>query len=487
MHRRRLRSLSHGGRSYVSEIRENADGTFDLIGVEILSTGGPIHGVGSPPEGDFWTLPELEGMAAADRELGDELMPPAKIGHPDEQVIVRNSIAAGELPQPADGEMPSVGWLEDVRVDGQRLLADVRKVPKLVKDLIEVGAYRTRSVELSKVTSQVSGKTYEWVVTGLAWLGGKMPAVKTLGDVVALYAGDAPTLRVFVDNRSLAVGDVIWKPERSTDAIRSELQEALNGPTMAGYIEPRWWVRDISLDNTAIVEDWTSDGDAFLVSFTVDDAGDVTPAPFSDWMPAARTWIEAAKDYEARRLTLREGRSDTGAMRYSAEQRRKFADATGLKADAVTDKMLEDAGVTAEEPKPDPEPTPDPKPEPTPTPEPKDDDEADRALEARLVGLEARNRALEVENHQAHRRSFVDAAIRSGKIAPGQRETLETLYDRDADAARKFVDDLRPREDLLSELGADDDEDDTRSLEDRERDYADDASARLGIPKDSIV
>src|SRR4051812_49197098 len=101
-HRRPIRSPSFGLGSgglldaaralEAAEFRENEDGTFDLVGVEILAAGGPIHGVGSPPEGDFWSMEELRAMAEADAELGDELLPPNKIGHPDDQVLVRNSI-----------------------------------------------------------------------------------------------------------------------------------------------------------------------------------------------------------------------------------------------------------------------------------------------------------------------------------------------------------------------------------------------------------
>ncbi len=111
-------------------------------------------------------------MVAAHRELGDELKPPAKIGHA--------------------GDAPAVGWLSNLRVsdDGTKLLSDVKHVPRRFADLVKAKAYRTRSVELSKITSQRTGKKFGWAVTGLAWLGGKVPAVRTLDDVVTLYEGD---------------------------------------------------------------------------------------------------------------------------------------------------------------------------------------------------------------------------------------------------------------------------------------------------------
>lgn len=163
--------------------------TVDFDAVEILSVGGPVHGRGSVAGGDFYGRADLRAIAAANRDLAGELKPPAKIGHA--------------------GDAPAVGWLENIRVNetGDKLLADVRRMPKGVASLIDVGAYRTRSVELSKVTSQVSGRTYELAVTGLAWLGGKMPAVRTLDDVVKLYETDSDVDALKAEILALNAGD----------------------------------------------------------------------------------------------------------------------------------------------------------------------------------------------------------------------------------------------------------------------------------------
>jgi Mu-like prophage I protein len=154
--------------------------TVDLEGVEILAAGGPIRGIGSPPEGDFYTPADLRAMADAAAELGDELRPPAKIGH---------------FPKSGD---PAVGWLDNIRTndDGSRLVADVRQVPRKFAEVLKAGAYRTRSVELGSFTSQRhkaadgSPKRFSMVPKGLAWLGAKLPAVQTLNDVLALYEAE---------------------------------------------------------------------------------------------------------------------------------------------------------------------------------------------------------------------------------------------------------------------------------------------------------
>lgn len=169
--------------------------TVDLEGVEILAAGGPVHGQGSAPGGDVWTPEQLRELAAANRELAAELKPPATIGHPS-------------------SDAPAVGWLENLRVNaaGDKLLADVRRVPRKFAQLVKSGGYRHRSVELSRVTSQRTGRRFEHAVTGLAWLGASLPAVRTLDDVVALYSdgGGVELRRVYVQDVAPELPDDPW-------------------------------------------------------------------------------------------------------------------------------------------------------------------------------------------------------------------------------------------------------------------------------------
>lgn len=170
--------------------RNNELDTVDIEGVELFSVGGPVHAIGSPPQGDNWTADDLRAMAAAAAELGDELKAPARLGHR----------RMGETQDGALRISPAVGWIDNQRVneDGTKLIGDLRRVPAKVANLVKAGALRTRSAELSKITSQRTGKTYDYVVSGLAWLGDKLPAVQTLEDVVALYSGDAGAVQRYV-------------------------------------------------------------------------------------------------------------------------------------------------------------------------------------------------------------------------------------------------------------------------------------------------
>lgn len=356
--------------------------TVDLQGVEIMAACGPVHGVGSPPEGDHWTPDQLRAMAAAAAELGDELRPPAKIGH--------------------DGSAPRVGWLDNVRVseDGQKLLADVRDVPKRFAGLVKAGAYRARSAELARVTSQKTGKTYDWAVSGLAWLGAKLPAVKTLADldnVVALYEqAGLETVRLYeFDNPEPPTGDRLL--EAVVEASR-------------GFVGAQDLIR-------SLVEQ------------------------------------VAGKN---------EGAADTGATmpetpKFTDDQRRQFAEATGLDAAKVTDEMLANAGVAETPPDGGGGGT-------------GDEDQARALQDAQRLAKEAddRSRRLEEDLRLEKRRQFTEQILREGKEEPGRRDKVETIYDKlGPDLAAKHYEDAPVNQALLREYGSDETNVDDATVEEK--------------------
>src|SRR5438128_5059607 len=118
--------------------------TVDLNGVEIMAANVQAFGSGGAPAGgETRTVDDLRRIAAASNAVIDEARPPNKLGH-----------NAGGTEQPA------LGWLSGFRVDGEKLLADVKAVPKKFADLIQAGSFRTRSPEVGAFRSQKSGKTY---------------------------------------------------------------------------------------------------------------------------------------------------------------------------------------------------------------------------------------------------------------------------------------------------------------------------------------
>ena len=170
--------------------------TVDKKAVELLKTG-TWHGEGCPPEGCRFTVEMLDSMVEAHRETLEEVDPPVKLGHDDNQKLVQ------------DDGFPAAGWVRNLRREGQRLLGDLVKVPKKIGELIDAGAFRKRSAEITP-DMKIGGKTYPWVFTGLALLGADLPAVEGLEDITKLYQSLKLTAprdgsRVFVFDANLAL------------------------------------------------------------------------------------------------------------------------------------------------------------------------------------------------------------------------------------------------------------------------------------------
>jgi len=98
---------------------------------------------------------------------------PGKLGHGEQELLERE-------------DLPAAAYIKRLYRRGTKLVADLTRVPEKVKTVIELGAYRTVSAEIfDKV--QLLGKTYKNVLGAFAFLGGEIPAVGTLDDIVTLY------------------------------------------------------------------------------------------------------------------------------------------------------------------------------------------------------------------------------------------------------------------------------------------------------------
>jgi hypothetical protein len=497
--------------------------TEDLVRVDVLAAGGPYFGKGSPPEGDYFTKADLEAMAKAGRELAAEVKPPNKIGHGKEQRLLKNSGLVD------DDEQPAAGWLDPktyrVEKDGKdvwKLYVDVKGVPKKLARLIRAGSFRTRSVEISRVRAQTKRtggkpKVYDAVITGLAWLGAKAPAVRTLDDVLAWFAdgdeGGEPVsaaellladanaepaafvsdpagveveLRRFVDVE-LADGDTVWRPEEGLEWLRDQVRQALNpGPGSSDY-----WVRDVA-NGKALVASWKSgEKEAWVVPFEIED-GTIKLSPSSDWVEVKQTWVEAdgssladalelafADGVEAARPDLERvlgDRADTSGemagdpkkketVELSDEQIVALAGAFGITEDdaakrreAVLAKMEEalPERKAAEEPKPPTEPEP-----PTPTePEPNGEPSATLSaadLEVLRAKAERGDRVFS-ERETEKRDSAIHAAVKEGRIEPAKREFWEEQFKEiGLERASALLAEMPVNEEFLRVYGGDDD------------------------------
>jgi hypothetical protein len=442
--------------------------TVDVPDVEILSTGGPYFGTGSPPEGDTFNETFLSELATANTVLASQVKVPIKIGHSKSQKLLTNSgLASGDTL--GSDEQPAAGWLENFRVVGDKLLADAKGVPKKIADLMKARAFRSRSVEMSRVVEQTpdgAGREFPAVVTALALLGAKAPAVRTLDDILAWYGESgkaAEYLAADMDDdaeaeRSYAV-DVAWDPEGGVQDLMSDIAAALNGPAPYGSMMPsRYWVCDLSLDDggnsgTALVNDSAAEDTdtAWLVPFTIGDDGEPTPAPSNKWTLASQKYVKQSTDNAQAALgdrsdpvvaTSRKG-ADTLGMSETAtapeltdDKVVEFAATFGIdetdpakRRDAVLAEFKKFAGET---PAPAPEPTDPPTPTPTePTPPAAHEDPRIAALEARAALGE---RAFE-ERRMERRDANIKVAIRQGRISPADKPKWERFFDDNEELA----------------------------------------------------
>ena len=153
---------------------DNLPQTFTLEGREIFAVG--VH------NGDRYTSEDLDEIADNFNQLADLIKPPLKLGHngKQEKEILR------------DGQ-PALGWVENVRRMGEKLVADFVQVPAVVYAAIMSGRYKRISPEImGKVKNR--DRTFTNVLWAVSLLGADVPAVKNLLDidksVNALFAAD---------------------------------------------------------------------------------------------------------------------------------------------------------------------------------------------------------------------------------------------------------------------------------------------------------
>lgn len=159
---------------------------FKEFDAEVLSVG--------KANGITFTKKDLEGIIAAFGELKDTIKPPAKLGHNDAQMkrILR------------DGQ-PALGWVDSLRLVGNKIMATFIQVPEIVKKSIEAGSLKRVSCELLK-NFESNGKKHKWVLSAVALLGADIPAVKDLADLDAFLNQSTEGLEI-IDSGSF--GEIV--------------------------------------------------------------------------------------------------------------------------------------------------------------------------------------------------------------------------------------------------------------------------------------
>jgi len=144
---------------------------MDFLNVELARTGSYTGKTGPVT----LTEQDLDDMVLTYTELKDKVHIPVKLGHSQDQKLLTES------------GLPAAGWVENLRRVGDRLVADLMRVPDEIGKLIRSGAFRSRSIEAIR-NLNLAGQRRKITLTGLALLGTEIPAVDSLEDITKLYA-----------------------------------------------------------------------------------------------------------------------------------------------------------------------------------------------------------------------------------------------------------------------------------------------------------
>jgi hypothetical protein len=163
--------------------------TAELRDVELLSVGTWRDSSGQRVT---FTRSDLQDMVEASNSLAEKIKPFFKLGHIEDDA------------QPLATGAPSLGWIRNLRVVKDKLVADIANVPRKIYDLIQAGAYRRISAEVARNwTDPTTKRTYGKVLWAAGLLGAQAPAISNLKDVLDLYGAAATDvdelLEVWVD------------------------------------------------------------------------------------------------------------------------------------------------------------------------------------------------------------------------------------------------------------------------------------------------
>lgn len=165
-----------------SMLIQNEDGTHSWE-VEIFRTG--IW------NGDQFVLEDLEEIVVNFEMFKEGNRVPLKFGHDFDQSLLGDQI---------DGE-PAIGWIEELRIENNKLIARFDHVPPIVVSLIEAKLYRNVSAEIL-INVKHKGVRVGKMLIGVALLGADLPAINNLEELGAFLTVDNESAAHFFKNFS---------------------------------------------------------------------------------------------------------------------------------------------------------------------------------------------------------------------------------------------------------------------------------------------
>ena len=155
--------------------------TYELKDVEVFGTG--------KWNGHKITDEDIDNIVNGTNEIIDKLKPRVKLGHSDKQELLKKT------------GLPAGGWITKLKRAGNKILVDIKQVPKVLYQLIKNGAYKRISSEiLYDYTEPSTRKKYKKVLSAIAFLGADLPAVTNLKDIAALYDANQEATLIIYEN-----------------------------------------------------------------------------------------------------------------------------------------------------------------------------------------------------------------------------------------------------------------------------------------------
>lgn len=149
-------------------ILENFSQTYELKDVEVFGSG--------KWNGHEISDADIQDIVNNTNEIIDKLKPMVKLGHDDKQKLLQST------------GLPAGGWITKLKKVGDKILVNIKGVPKVLYELIKNGAYKRISSEiLNDYTEPSTKKRYNKVLSAIAFLGGDLPAITNLKDIAALF------------------------------------------------------------------------------------------------------------------------------------------------------------------------------------------------------------------------------------------------------------------------------------------------------------
>ena len=208
--------------------KKDLDQLFSIDGVEVFAPG--------KWNGENYTLKDLSDMVDAQEKVGFNV--PLKAGHAEEEGA------------------PALGWVKNLRVIGNKLVADFRDIPSKIYEVIKSHGWDSVSSEIFWNLER-DGKIYRRVLKAVALLGIEIPAVaglKPLRDVVFSGGGKFKTVTYKSEDHEMEKIEELTQKAATLETQLAEQKKIAETTTNEAKAEAKALKAQLESTNAKLVE-----------------------------------------------------------------------------------------------------------------------------------------------------------------------------------------------------------------------------------------